>query len=116
MFSSQLLSAGISRSASSLSSLIDTIELVPQGSGLVLQSTNESISKIQHRLTGSNLEHLIKSQKLGGGSQTINDLIVTGLVELCKVKPVGIDAVQWLGDWLLENNPNKPVVMSPDDE
>lgn len=93
-----------------------TIDLVPQGSGLVLQSSNDRISKIHQRLVGSSLETHLKANTLGGGTQSINELIVTGLVELCKVKPVGIDAVQWLGEWLLENNPNKPHVSSPDDE
>ncbi len=112
----QLLSAGISRSPAELKFFLDTIELVQQGSDQVLQSTNDKISKIQNRLTGAALEAQIKTQPIGSSDQTINDLIVTGLVELCKVKPVGVDAVKWLGEWLLENNPNKPVVMSPDDE
>ena len=37
---------------------------------------------------------------------TMNKVLVDGLVELCKVKPSGLDAVQWLGEWLLRNNPN----------
>lgn len=45
----------------------------------------------------------------------MHDLLVTGLVALCKAKPVGLDAVQWLGEWLLANNPNKPRVDDPDD-
>ena len=44
------------------------------------------------------------------GTESIYELLVTGLVELCKVKPVGIDAVQWLGEWLLANNPRQPRV------
>ncbi len=95
---------------------MDSIELAKHGSTVVLQSKLDKISNIQHRLTGTELEQLIKTKKLGGGSQTINDLLVSGLVELCKVKPVGVEAVKWLGEWLLENNPNKPVVMSPDEE
>ncbi len=47
---------------------------------------------------------------MGEGEESIHALLVTGLVELCKVKPVGIDAVQWLGEWLLANNPRQPKV------
>jgi len=50
-------------------------------------------------------------EPMAAGKESIHDLLVTGLVELCKVKPVGIDAVDWLGDWLLANNPNKPSVL-----
>lgn len=112
----QLLSAGISRTPVSLSMLLDSISLVPQGAGLVLQSSLDAVSNIQHRVTGSALEQLIKTRRLGGSSQTINDLLVTGLVELCKVKPVGVGAVEWLGDWLLANNPCKPLVLAPDED
>lgn len=77
---------------------------------MVLQSTNEKISKIKRRPTGEEVETMIKAPMSGTGSQSIHDLLVTGLVELCKVKPVGMDAVQWLGEWLLANNPNKPRV------
>jgi hypothetical protein len=80
----------------------------------VLQSTNEEISKIKKRYTGKDLEAMME-EALGGGGESMNALIVTGLVELCKVKPVGNDAVKWLGEWFLANNPNKPNVIDPDD-
>jgi hypothetical protein len=83
---------------------------------MVLQSTIESISKIKERATGSNLEAKIKSPLQHTSSSTLHDFLVTGLVELCKVKPVGIEAVKWLGQWIIENNPNKPAVFSVDDE
>ena len=56
-----------------------------------------------HRLT------MIK-EPMADDKESIHDLLVTGCVELCKVKPVGIDAVDWLGDWLIANNPMKPAV------
>lgn len=110
----QLAQSGITRSSASLTSLIETIELVRQGDDLVLQSTNDSISKIKKLLTGQSLEAMIKSP-MQSSSTSLNDLLVTGLVELCKAKPVGIDAVKWLGEWLIANNPNKPLV-TPTDE
>ncbi len=62
-----------------------------------------------------NLEESIKTQ-LEGADVSMNDLLVEGLVELCKVKPTGLDAIEWLGRWLIENNPTKPSVEEPDDE
>ena len=53
---------------------------------------------------------------MGSTSESINDVLVKGLVELCKVKPVGLDAVEWLGHYLLHNNPNKPKVIDPDEQ
>ena len=75
----------------------------------MLQSTNEKISKIKRRPTGDEVEAIIKAP-MGEGQESIHDLLTTGLVELCKVKPVGIDAVEWLGEWLLNNNPKQPRV------
>jgi hypothetical protein len=42
-----------------------------------------------------------------GDSDFIEDLLVTGLLELCKIKLNGNEAIQWLGEWLLKNNPSK---------
>jgi adenylate kinase family enzyme len=46
-------------------------------------------------------------------SQSLNDVLVEGLTQLCRVKPTGLDAVAWLADWLARNNPNKPKVSQP---
>lgn len=81
----------------------------------MLQSSIEEISNLKRRLTGSELDEFIKAP-MPNCSESINDVLVTGLVELCKVKPVGVDAVEWLGKWLLNNNPNQPNVSEPDDE
>ena len=81
----------------------------------MLESSNEKISKIKERLVGAPLEAMMKSP-MAGCSKSMNELLIDGLVELCRVKPSGLDAVTWLGEWLLANNPNKPNVISPDDE
>jgi hypothetical protein len=78
------------------------------GDELVLQSTNDKIKKYKQRLLGDDLASMMKAPV--NGSQSINAILIDGLVELCKVKPVGIDAVQWLGEWLLANNPSAPMV------
>ncbi len=66
-------------------------------------------------LTGDNLVAKMKAPMEASG-QSLNSLLTTGLVELCKVKPVGNDAVKWLGEWLIANNPNTPAVQTVDDE
>lgn len=81
----------------------------------MLQSSIQKINNIKKRLTGEELETFIKSP-MPGCTESVNDVLVTGLVELCKVKPVGVDAVEWLGNWLLNNNPNQPNVVEPEDE
>ena len=111
----KLAAAGIARNVSSLNVLLNSIDLVPQGEDWVLQSSIEKISNIKKRLTGDELETFIKAP-MPGCVESVNDVLVTGLVELCKVKPVGIDAVEWLGNWLLNNNPNQPNVIEPEDE
>lgn len=49
-------------------------------------------------------------QSAVAGVETLPDLLATGLTALCREKPVGLDATEWLGHWLLENNPNRPKV------
>lgn len=41
-------------------------------------------------------------------TNSLSATLLKGMKELCKVKPA--DPVQWLADWLIENNPNKPKV------
>ena len=36
---------------------------------------------------------------------TLHTVVTRGLVELAKAKPSGIEAIRWLGNWLLDNNP-----------
>jgi hypothetical protein len=58
----------------------------------------------------------MKTPMMSEGSDSVQELLVTGLMELCKAKPVGLDAVQWLGEWLIKNNQNQPNLIIPDDE
>lgn len=48
-----------------------------------------------------------------GPSKSVYEVLIDGLTQLCRVKPTGDEAVLYLSDWLLENNPNKPKVMLP---
>ncbi|KAJ3268779.1 NME NM23 member 5 [Terramyces sp. JEL0728] len=38
-------------------------------------------------------------------------ILLTGMTALCKEKPQ--NPVEWLGDWLLNHNPNKPIIQEP---
>ena len=107
--------AGITRHVPSLKDLLYTIELVVKGATFVLESNNEQISKIKKRPTGNELEAMMKAPMMGENTDSIQELLVTGLMQLCKVKPSGNDAIKWLGEWLIENNPNKPTVEDPEE-
>lgn len=104
--------SGFSRSPQSLSALLDTIIFVPQGSTWALQSSHPKIKGQRPRPSGDELEALIMNS--ANGIPSIHETLVNGLVELCKVKPAGNDAVLWLGEWLLANNPSKPRVEVPE--
>lgn len=47
----------------------------------------------------------------------LQDALCKGLTELAKQKPSQdpTAAIIWLGDWLLQHNPNKPLVYGPDE-
>ncbi|ORX86756.1 nucleoside diphosphate kinase [Anaeromyces robustus] len=40
-------------------------------------------------------------------------ILVLGLTQLCKEKPE--DPILWLGNWLLKNNPNTPIIVETDE-
>lgn len=111
----QLASAGFSRSSKDLAALVNTLQLTPNGVSYSLESTNASIAKPRRVLSQSDVEEIIKAPTLAGG-ESLENLIVRGLVELCKSKPVGPDAITFLGEWLLANNPNKPLVSMADED
>lgn len=111
----QLSTAGITRHKASLREFLLTIELVQIDSMMVLESSNHLISKITKRPTGDELEVMMKKPMMGDDTDSIQELLVTGLMQLCKEKPSGNDAIKWLGEWLIENNPNKPMVEDPED-
>lgn len=50
---------------------------------------------------------------LSADVSTLQELISRGLVEMCKIKPQGDDAVLWLADWLDKNNPAGPNIQPP---
>jgi hypothetical protein len=111
----ELAEAGLTRHKDSLKGLLDSIQLVAQGTtDFVLESSYEQISKIKKRPRGDELKEMMEKPMTDGGD-SFQEFLVTSLMELCRNKPTGLDAVEWLGQWLIENNPNRPVVEIPDE-
>ena len=46
--------------------------------------------------------------------KSLSDVVANGLVALCKAtpRPTGLDAIRWLGNWLLTHNPNAPSIQA----
>lgn len=78
----------------------------------VLESSIPEISKQKKLPKGDEITDLVQ-EPMAEGTESVHQVLVKGLVELCKVKPVGPEAVKFLGEWLLVNNPNKPSVNEP---
>eukprot|EP00946_MAST-07B_sp_MAST-7B-sp1_P003761 g3761.t1 len=81
-----------------------------------MRSAQREISFFFPRLSGGNGEVLTGDaarsylkEKACTEGKTMNQVLVDGLVKLCQAKPVGLDAVRWLGEWLIANNPARPV-------
>ncbi len=58
---------------------------------------------------------LATSYAVGRGevTETLHTVLTRGLVELCKAKPQGDKAVQWLGEWLHQHNPRTGFAAEP---
>ena len=97
--------ASITRHVSSLNDLLRSIQIVGKGATAVLKSIIENIG-------GKECVHdemdCTTSEQIGDiDSESLQELLVAGLLDLCKLKLVGNDAIKWLGDWLIANNPKK---------
>jgi hypothetical protein len=107
----ELAAAGVTRAKDKLTYLVNTLYLSPYGTDQALQSSLDPIKEQKKRPTGDEVDAVIKAAgSAGPQGESVYDTLVTGLVELCKSKPVGLDAVTWLGEWLISNNPKKPCV------
>lgn len=110
---SELDNAALSRSQQALSKLAESLSLVKMGEEQVLVSSIAGIIKPKVLPSGDGVRQFIGRTKAGG--DTLSDFLSEALSELCKEKPVGLDAVRWLGQWILKNNPNQPMVEEPTD-
>jgi hypothetical protein len=80
----------------------------------VIVATGESKKSFNETLIGNSQHHAESLSLMLPVSLLVH--FTEGLTALCRVKPVGNDAVTWLAEWLLRNNPNKPVVSGPLDD
>ncbi|GMH58397.1 hypothetical protein TrRE_jg8771 [Triparma retinervis] len=107
----QLKEAGITRSEENLTKLADSIDIYTKGSNTYISSSLPAIKDNKIIPQGPAVKDYIDSTVISG--VTLPELLTTALSELCKAKPAGLDAVRWLGEWLIENNPNQPHVEEP---
>jgi hypothetical protein len=96
------------RTEAGLQRLVESIELAQDETRLYIHSTLVGIPPPKKVLNGANVKKFISELKTG--DEYLPETLITALSELCKVKPTKIDAIRWLGRYLLEHNPNQPLV------
>jgi len=107
----ELEAAGLTRTEVDLAKLADSYDLVVKGGTSYLESSLPGINKPKVVPEGDGVRQFISATP--AGAETLPQLLTTALSELCKEKPAGLEAVRWLGQWLLDNNPNQPQVQEP---
>lgn len=110
----ELEKATLSRSAKALEKLASSVDLVEKGGQIFLESSIPGISKPKVVPSGDGVRQFICRTK--AGEETLPEFLTKALADLCKEKPRGLEALRWLGNWLLENNPNQPVILEPEEE
>lgn len=65
----------------------------------VLPSSTEVVEDVKTRVMGT------VQTPMGPMDKTLHLVLVEGLTALCKAKPSGLDAIRWIGQWLIDNNP-----------
>ena len=79
----ELAAANLTRSKAHLSSLLESVKMVPAGGEYVLQSDYEAISKIKRRPTGEEVEALIKAPMAPGMSLLRCHVCIYVYIYLC---------------------------------
>jgi hypothetical protein len=106
--------AQLTRSESDLKGLVDSLAIVDKGGQPFLESSIRGLLKPKVVPKGDGVRTFISNTMVG--EESLPELLTTGLAELCKAKPAGLDATRMLGQWLIDNNPNSPQVAEPEDE
>ncbi|KAJ1461281.1 hypothetical protein M885DRAFT_507170 [Pelagophyceae sp. CCMP2097] len=104
----ELDKAELNRSEAALARLADSLDLVVNGGQTFLGSSIAAIVKPKVVPSGEGVRQFIGRTK--AGDESLPEFLTKALAELCKEKPAGLDAVRWLGEWMLANNPNQPKV------
>ena len=110
----ELERAVLNRTEPVLAKLAESIDLVEKGGQIFLESSLPGIVKPKVVPSGDGVRQFIGRTK--AGDETLPAFLTKALSELCKKKPAGLDAVKWLGEWMLANNPNQPTIEEPTDE
>ena len=108
----ELEKAGITRLEAHLEKLANSVDLVERGGKTFLESSLPGVLKQKVVPQGEGVRQFIGAT--AAGSETLPELLTTALSELCKEKPAGLEACRWLGQWLLDHNPNQPAVEEPE--
>ena len=109
----ELDKAALNRTEASLTKLAESIDLVEKGGRIFLESSIAGIVKPKVVPSGDGVRQFIGRTK--AGDDTLPTFLTKALSELCKEKPAGLDAVKWLGEWMITNNPNQPKVEEPEE-
>ena len=87
---------------------MDTLSVTQAHGELRIHSNNLFISPI-NRVDSDEAVDVMLNSKIGN-KDTMRSVLLKGLVELSKVKPRKEEAIEWLGNWLINNNPAQPIV------
>jgi hypothetical protein len=106
----ELYEANITKDPEGYERLVRSLELQTTQEGrLALYSSLPGIRASRDAPTAFSAEEYLKNVVVGK-SETLAQVLSDALTELCRQKPRGEDAVEWLGHWLIAHNPSKPTV------
>ena len=109
-----LASAKLTRTEADMTTLADSIDVSTNDNGTKISSSLQAIKDTKVIPQGPAVTAFVQNTQCG--DQSLPDILTTALSELCKAKPAGLNAVRWLGEWLLANNPSQPHVDVPEEE
>lgn len=108
----ELDKAELNRSDKALSRLASSVDVVEKGGQLFLESSLPGISKPKIVPSGDGARQFLARTK--AGEETLPEFLTKALTELCKEKPE--KPLKWLGNWIIQNNPNQPTIREPCEE
>lgn len=86
-----------------------TLSIISINNDLSIESSNNYICQKRRVETPDDVDNMMNSKV--GESDTMRTVLLKGLVEVCKIKPRGEEAIEWLGNWLIANNPSQPRIL-----
>lgn len=108
--------AKILRTEKGLKRLIESIELGVDNTDAGSMYIYSNLVGVQHykkTLNSSNLRQFLSEMKSGenlNAEEKLMETLTKALAALCAEKPTKTNAIRWLGNYLLENQPGAPVV------